>query len=69
MDLKKNLNTNKENIIPMKSMKVVPTLAITIEDAKSLLEKLNQFINELMVEGLDYGRVIGFSKLFRSFLY
>lgn len=41
---------------------IVPSLAISLEEAKERVEALKQFVIELMVEGVDYGTFEGFQK-------
>lgn len=41
---------------------VVPTLAITLEEAKERINLLKQFVKELMVAGEDYGVIEGYQK-------
>ena len=40
---------------------IVPSLAISLVEAKERMDLLHQFVKEMMVEGRDYG-VIGVSK-------
>jgi hypothetical protein len=45
-----------------KNVSIVPSLAISINEAKERIEELKHFVNELMCEGIDYGRMEGFDK-------
>ncbi|MED4351726.1 hypothetical protein P9265_05180 [Schinkia azotoformans] len=44
------------------STNIVPSLAISLDEAKERIESLHQFVNDLMTEGVDYGRIEGFDK-------
>ena len=41
---------------------IVPTLAITLEEARERIRLLKDFVADLMVEGQDYGRIPGCPK-------
>jgi hypothetical protein len=44
------------------SITIVPSLAISLEEASERVESLKQFVTELMVEGVDYGIIEGYQK-------
>lgn len=54
------------NVIPIKEKNVkgnlVPSLAISLAEAKERMDLLQLFVKEMMVEGLDYGIIDGFHK-------
>lgn len=41
---------------------IVPSLAISLVEAKERMDLLHQFVKEMMVEGRDYGVIEGFQK-------
>ncbi|WP_368993561.1 hypothetical protein NSQ45_17970 [Caldifermentibacillus hisashii] len=55
-----------EKVVQLKrkneSATILPSLAISLEEAKERVEALKQFVTELMVEGVDYGTFEGFQK-------
>lgn len=55
-----------ENVVQLKkkneNVTIVPSLAISLEEAKVRVEGLKQFVAEMMVEGVDYGTIEGFQK-------
>lgn len=59
-------NGVNRNVIPIKErnvkMNLVPSLAISLAEAKERIELLQQFVKEMMKEGLDYGIIEGFRK-------
>jgi hypothetical protein len=60
-------NSSRGNIIPLRTpaisyTNVVPDFAITLPQAKEKIELLQTFIKEMMVEGVDFGYIPGFSK-------
>ncbi|MCM3068305.1 hypothetical protein NKR17_20095 [Priestia flexa] len=54
------------NVIPIRERNVkenlVPSLAISLADAKERIDLLQQFVKEMMIEGIDYGIIDGFQK-------
>ncbi|MFZ3591513.1 hypothetical protein ACOI1C_20365 [Bacillus sp. DJP31] len=59
-------NGVNRNVIPIRERNVkvslVPILAISLAEAKERIDLLQQFIKEMMKEGLDYGIIDGFKK-------
>jgi hypothetical protein len=59
-------NGVNRNVIPIKErnvkMNLVPSLAISLAEAKERIDLLQQFVKEMMKEGLDYGIIEGFRK-------
>ncbi|MEI5873890.1 hypothetical protein [Bacillus paranthracis] len=59
-------NGVNRNVIPIKErnvkMNLVPSLAISLAEAKERIDLLQQFVKEMMKEGLDYGMIEGFQK-------
>ncbi|MGO0715576.1 hypothetical protein P5408_023560 [Bacillus subtilis] len=59
-------NGVNRNVIPIKErnvkMNLVPSLAISLAEAKERIDLLQQFVREMMKEGLDYGIIEGFRK-------
>ncbi|MDF2590888.1 MAG: hypothetical protein K0S75_354 [Clostridia bacterium] len=58
---------SKNNVVSIASsetrmMEVVPELAITISEAKTRIKMLQEFVNEMMVPGVDYGIISGCNK-------
>jgi len=54
----------KGNIVPFRpndtiTIDLVPSFAITIGEAKARIELLQEFVKEMMVEGLDFGFIPG----------
>jgi hypothetical protein len=60
------MSGEQSNVVQLQAIKenrnIVPCLAISLNEAKERIEILKQFVNELMVEGVDYGRIDGFEK-------
>ncbi|MBM7704185.1 hypothetical protein [Metabacillus iocasae] len=54
------------NVIPIRERNVkvslVPSLAISLAEAKERIDLLEQFVKEMMKKGLDYGMIEGFRK-------
>jgi hypothetical protein len=54
------------NVIPIRErdakVSLVPSLAISLAEAKERIDLLQQFVKEMMTEGLDYGIIDGFQK-------
>jgi len=54
------------NVIPMSGKNersaIVPSLAISLQEARDRINMLEQFVKEFMAEGIDYGRIEGFDK-------
>ncbi|RBP04962.1 hypothetical protein [Rossellomorea aquimaris] len=59
-------NGGNRKVIPIKERNVevnlVPSLAISLTEAKERIDLLEQFVKEMMNEGLDYGMIKGFRK-------
>lgn len=59
-------NGVNSKVIPIKERNVkvnlVPSLAISLAEAKERIDILEQFVKEMMKEGLDYGMIEGFRK-------
>lgn len=59
-------NGVNRNVIPIRERNVkvslVPSLAISLSEAKERIDLLEQFVKEMMKEGLDYGMIDGFRK-------
>jgi hypothetical protein len=59
-------NGFNRNVIPIRERNVkvslVPSLAISLSEAKERIDLLEQFVKEMMKEGLDYGMIDGFRK-------
>ncbi|HGH7183824.1 TPA: hypothetical protein ACJMKN_000412 [Bacillus cereus] len=59
-------NGVNRNVIPIRERNVkvslVPSLAISLSEAKERIDLLEQFVKEMMKEGLDYGMIEGFRK-------
>lgn len=59
-------NGGNRKVIPIKERNVevnlVPSLAISLTEAKERIDLLEQFVKEMMQEGLDYGMIKGFRK-------
>jgi hypothetical protein len=59
-------NGGNRKVIPIKERNVevnlVPSLAISLTEAKERIDLLEQFVKEMMKEGLDYGMIKGFRK-------
>ncbi|WDH82652.1 hypothetical protein [Paenibacillus urinalis] len=59
-------NGGNRNVIPIRERNVkvslVPSLAISLAEAKERIDMLQQFVKEMMKEGLDYGIIEGFRK-------
>lgn len=57
---------DKGNVVQMREGtgkdNILPSLASSLSEAKERIESLKQFVNELMTEGVDYGRLEGFEK-------
>ncbi|WNF37185.1 hypothetical protein RJD24_01635 [Bacillaceae bacterium IKA-2] len=55
-----------QNVIPIKErsdrVNVVPSLAISLVEARERSDLLHQFVRELMMDGLDYGIIEGYQK-------
>ncbi|MEN1761736.1 hypothetical protein [Anoxynatronum sibiricum] len=47
---------------PLVSSQILPTLAITLEEARERIRMLQTFVAEMMVEGQDYGKIPGCQK-------
>lgn len=55
------------NVIPLierskQITKEVPSIVISLTEAKERVQLLQQFVDEMMTEGVDYGRIKGFNK-------
>ncbi|HCO79988.1 hypothetical protein [Bacillus sp. (in: firmicutes)] len=54
------------NVIPMKErikqVNILPSLAISLVEAKERIDLLKQFVTEMMIEGVDYGVIEGYQK-------
>lgn len=54
------------NVIPMsgknEQVAIVPSLAISLQEARDRINMLEQFVKEFMAEGIDYGLIEGFDK-------
>ncbi|GLB59192.1 hypothetical protein [Cytobacillus sp. NCCP-133] len=54
------------NVIPLsekvEQANIVPSLAISLREAKERIKLLEQFVREMMTEGVDYGKIEGFDK-------
>jgi hypothetical protein len=54
------------NVIPIRERNIkgniVPSLAISLVEAKERIDLLQQFVKEMMVEGQDYGIIAGYHK-------
>src|ERR1035437_6530193 len=59
--LSQKLVVSGQEIIPVKEetaiITMVPEFAITLNEAKSRLLLLQQFVKEMMIEGVDYGLI------------
>lgn len=56
----------KEECIELESLQatetVLPTLAVTLVEARERIQILREFVSEMMIEGQDYGMIPGCSK-------
>ncbi len=60
-------DNTKGNIVPIRSevsspIDLVPSFAISIGEAKNRTSQLEEFIRDMMIEGIDYGLTAGSSK-------
>ena len=47
---------------PVEPTQIVPTLAVTLDEARERIKMLQTFVAEMMVEGVDYGKIPGCPK-------
>lgn len=61
--LRKEDGSNELKVDPVNHHScIVPKLAISLSEAEERMKALNDFVTQMMQEGVDYGRVEGYSK-------
>lgn len=66
------IDEQRANIVPFKNepnvVSVVPSIEITLREAKDRIQMLQEFVRDMMIEGIDYGRIPNVPKptLFKS---
>lgn len=61
--LRKEDSSNALNVDPVNQHSyIVPKLAISLSEAEERMKALNEFVTQMMQEGVDYGRIEGYSK-------
>lgn len=64
--MRSGMQSKRDNIVPFSNneseLVLLPNIVVSTIESKRRVEELQTFVGEVMVKGVDYGLVVGFSK-------